>query len=166
MSGALARRLGRLETMAAADAEQRWHAAMRALGATMTPEHIALVQAWQAQAEVRAAFAARPHDPLLTRILRLDPPALVCAVMLLVAWHVLYGSPLSLPDYVADVYVRDPDAIPGSACDRCSYYMPVRGRLLPTGQIEFGEEGYFGPCPICSGYRNGQEDQGEERVGP
>jgi hypothetical protein len=162
VSAGLARRLSRLEMVAAADAGRRWHAAMRVLGATMTPEHIALVRAWDARPEVRADFTAHPRDPLLVRILRLDPPALVRAVTLMVTWHVLDGTPLSFPDYVAEVYVRDPDAIPGLACDRCGYYMPVRGRLLPTGQIAYGEEGYFGPCPVCSGYRNGQADREDQ----
>ena len=33
------------------------------------------------------------------------------------------------------------------------------GRLLPSGRVLVGQEGYFGPCPVCAGYRNGQRDE-------
>ncbi len=120
----------------------------------MAPEHREMLAAWSARPDVRAELHLRPRDTLLARILRLRPPALARAAIILVGMHVTRGAPLTLPDYVARVYVEDPLALPLLSCDGCGYGMPIRGRILADGRIEYvdPEFGYLGPCPVCEDY--------------
>jgi len=158
VNAATLRRLEALEARALDEQRRREEAACGVLLATMAPEHVALVRA------ASPAYFSAPEgieanrEPLVARLLRVRPPALVRAALMLLAWHLTEGRPLTLPDYVAEVYVNDPDALPGRACDACGYCMPLRGRLLPSGDIEEEEADleYVGPCPVCAGYRNGQ----------
>jgi hypothetical protein len=136
VTAGLARRLSKLEERAHDDWQRRWVAALRVLGPTLAPEHREMLAAWSACPDVRAEFHLRPRDTLLGRVLRLRPPALVRAAMILVATHVARGTPLTLPDYVARVYVEDPLALPLLACDGCGYGLPIRGRTLADGRIE------------------------------
>ena len=159
MNAATARRVAALEGRAREQQRRREEAACEALLRTMAPEHVALVRAASGPA-LRALAAPNPaREAFAARLVRSDPPALVRAALMLLAWHLHDGAPLALPDDVAEVYVDDPGAIPGLPCDGCGYCMPVRGRLLPSGQIDYAAEGYFGPCPVCAGYRNGQRDE-------
>lgn len=158
MNGATVRRLEALEARASEARRRSEDAACDALLATMVPEHVAMIRA-AAGPHLRALAAPNPAgETFAARLIRTDPPALVRAALMLVAWHLFEGRPLTLPDYVAEVYVDDPSALPGNPCDGCGYCMPMRGRLLPIGAIKGADGGgvYVGPCPVCTGYRNGQ----------
>ncbi len=155
MRAATLRRLEKVEATVSVERRRRERAAIDALRATMTTEHRDLLAAWSRSPEVAEDYRAHPRDTCVARLVRLRPPALARAAVMLLAWHLDEGRPLTLPDYVAEVYLRDPDALPGLACEGCGYCMPIRGRLLPNGQLAYGEEGYVGPCPACAGYRTG-----------
>lgn len=147
MSPRLARRLGRLEAVAAEDRERRWREACREVLATMGPEHRAIISAWHERPEVRDDYALWGRDLLLTRAERLDMPGLVRAAYALACHRMNTGGDATLPPAVAEVYLEDAGAWPASPCSGCAYLMPARyarerGRWRLVGVYE-------GACPVC-----------------
>jgi hypothetical protein len=145
----VARRLERLEAAQRADAQRRHDAATRELGRTMAPEHIQFAQDWMRErfGSTRRRIALPGESPYAT-FERLNPPALVRAILLLLDSHERTGAPLSLVPAVAEVYLADQDAYPANPCDGCRYPLPIRGTVRPDGS--FSDVIYYvGACPVC-----------------
>jgi hypothetical protein len=144
----VARRLERLEAVERANMKRRHDAGIRAMGATMAPEHIDLIQSWMHEHCGGHVLVRLPGESWYDILERLKPPALVRASWLLMAHHVIDGTPASLAPAVAEVYVSDLQAYPINECDGCGYLLPGRARLRPDGtyrQIGW----YMGACPVC-----------------
>jgi len=122
----------------------------------MAPEHVEVIRAWERDPEVRADYRRHPRGAVLGRLRRLAPPALVRAAIILTVEHLSSGRPLTLPDDVAEIYLGDPSAFPGAACDRCGYLMPVQAEVRPDGAVAYTGYGYLGPCPVCEGHPDNQ----------
>ena len=128
--------------------QARHNAGMQELGRTMAREHIEYVQNWMAEHCGGPVLRILPGESPYETFARLDPPALVRAVWLMVDVHVLTGCPISLAPEVAEVYLSDPDAYPCGSCDGCGYPMPIHGTVHPDGSFS-DVVWYEGKCPVC-----------------
>jgi hypothetical protein len=157
----LTTRLERLEAAQRTIHQERHNAGMQALGRTMDPEHVRLVQDWMRErlGGLKARIALPGESPYAT-FARLGPPALVRAVWLLLDAQVRTGCPVSLAPQVAEVYLADPDAWPMAPCEGCQYPLPMRGNVHPDGS--FSDVAYYlGTCPVC-----GLDNYPEEEATP
>jgi hypothetical protein len=80
---------------------------------------------------------------------RLKPPALVRAVLILVAHHVGTLLSVSLTPDIAEVYLSDPETWPVNDCEGCGYPMPGPARLLDDDTYEHLGGVDLRPCPVC-----------------
>jgi hypothetical protein len=152
------RRLEKLEAARRVVDQERHDAAVPALGRTMEPEHVRIVQDWMQEhlGGLKARIALTGESPYAT-LERLKPPALVRAVWLLLDGHARTGCPVSLAPEVAEVYLADPDAWPMSSCESCGYPLPMRGTVQPDGS--FSDVAYYvGRCPVCGRGSHHEED--------
>lgn len=149
MSTVLARRLGRLEASARADAEQRWKAAQAQLFALLAADHKRSIYDWAMRAKLSSPTCVASHGGFTACVRCIessDPPALGRALWATLVGHVECGAPLVFPPDVAQVYVDHADAVPAIACTGCGYLLPAR-----RGQLAFA-----GPCPGCGTTVSGQ----------
>jgi hypothetical protein len=146
----LGRRVGLLEGAVRQVLQRQFGAAVVQLRETMAPEHARLVAGWlrdHGLGDRRGSQSGHPGHPCTPQqnhacadcIDRLDPPALVRAVWVMLFEHVERGAPVALPPEVTQVYLDHPDAVAASPCVDCRYLLPARGRHLA----------YAGKCPIC-----------------
>jgi hypothetical protein len=158
MPATVARRLEKIEAAYRADEERRHAAGVRAMGATMAPEHIKLIQTWMHEHCGGHVLVRLPGESWYDILQRLQPPALVRASWLLMAHHMADGTPASLAPAVAEVYLADPDAYPTNACDECGYLLPTQSRLRPDGSYrQIGR--YMGECPVCGNDNHPKEEE-------
>jgi hypothetical protein len=145
----VARRLERLEAVHQAEERRRVAAAVAAIGRTMAPEHVGLVQAWlRDHCGGKLAPTRMPGESWYALFERLEPPSIVRALWLLLAHHAHQGTPISLEPSVAEVYRNDPEALPTNPCEGCGYLLPTRTRLRPDGTYRH-VAWYMGECPVC-----------------
>jgi hypothetical protein len=153
----VARRLEKLEAVRRAEEQVRHDAAIRAMGATMAPEHITLIQDWMREHCGGLSLTRLPGESWYDILERLKPPALVRAAWLLTQYCVTDGMPASLAPSVAEVYLADPDAYPANVCDGCGYLLPTKSKLRPDGSYrQIGW--YMGECPVCGNDNHPQKE--------
>jgi hypothetical protein len=122
--------------------------AVEDLTASMAPDHLAMLREWFAAHVAAGLPVARPGESVVALLGRLKPPALVRAWWALISHHVETNASISLAPEIAEIYLRDADAIPARECEGCRYLLPVKGRLLSDGTIEHLGD-FAVTCPIC-----------------
>ncbi len=123
----------------------------------MAPEHVALFREWMTAHCGGQTIPTLPREPWPALLARLQPPALVRAVWVLMAEHMATGAPVTLPPEVADVYLSDSNAWPANPCAGCHYLLPTRSTIRPDGRYHHIAV-YEGTCPVCGLGTQAQED--------
>jgi hypothetical protein len=157
MTSVLARRVEKLTAAQRSADHQRWQAGIDRLLDSMSTEHRESFWAWMDEHCAGRRIPALPGERPVETILRLQPPALVRAVWILMLEYQTGGATPVIPPDVADVYLSDPDAYPANYCEGCRYLMPARSKLRADGSYRHLAL-YEGECPAC-GRDNHQEDE-------
>jgi hypothetical protein len=157
VSVTLERRLKKLEASQQASQHQRWCTGLDHLLRSMEPEDVERFQSWMHEQCGGSRIPVLLGETFVDLLQRLQPPALVRAVWVLMAAHVQTGAPVSLATAVADVYLNDPDAWPTNACEGCGYLLPTRSTLRPDGSYRHIAT-YEGICPVCERDSRGTQE--------
>lgn len=156
MTSALTKRLEKLEAPHRAASDRRWRAGMDGLLDSMSDEHRTSFWAWMDEQCGGRRILVYPGEATADVLFRLDPPALVRAVWLLM-FQYMHGEPRPvLPPNVADVYLFDPKAFPANPCEECGYLLPMQSKLRADGTYHHLRL-YEGECPACGRDNHQQE---------
>jgi hypothetical protein len=148
MTSTLTRRLQKIETRQRAVAASRWKAGIDQLLHSMDREHVTFVQEWMREHCGGLKLVPLPGESFPELLERLQPPALVRTVWLLMGSFITANTPVALGPEVAEVYLADPDAYPANSCEGCGYLLPTRSTIQPDGSYHHLAS-YEGECPVC-----------------